>query len=870
MPSGGYLIDKHFDDIFGVDLKSNPIKRPQNYAQNVKNTIYDGDDTLVKRKGGKIVSEDAPAFGNFAYKRIDPDTGDQYTEIIGVSADGFLLVRRETTVTITYTGSAASALASLSLDVASNQFRFETNLDGTIDRTSLGLGTEGSPTTVADFVSTMDAKADITATSSGSDTVPAAFLNIIRDHDLNDSALELIAYYWEEIHKPDSSKVAFFTAVAEKDNPNFENASFALNAQNVYMTDGGFPYKYDGMAYYRAGLPQAKIGTITEGASGDLTALGLYKFVIEYQYVDANGNLIRGPAAAGEFQLTSTNDDLNFTISDLLRSTEYPSWGAVVDGTQSGVTTLNVNTGHNLKAGMWISAFVSSPEPGWFHWEVLSVTATSLELDRTITIDDNSVVYGGLGAPITNITPANADPIDSRATKAVVYRTKADGSTYYLDKVYFLSGDSNNQPYTGTNNDGVLVEEYIPPSYTPETPRACKYLSTWAGQLVQAGRPYQSTIDELKTRDLPDNISTPNQYDESYFCASNSFYWADVETIEGFPRGGLQEDSVDTGFGDVVAGIAPNKDSFFVFKDRSMALYTGEVGLNNVRKEILESDSGLAAHATIQDVGGMLVWLDPVYGFKSVVAGRLPVSIGPQVDTIVKQNPRSGESRLNLKRAIALNFDLEDKYICFIPAESLSGTDRYANSNSKILVYDYEEIKQNQYRNGWHVWTGLNMQGGIVVEDDELFWTERKLLSSTIRYDHWKRSSLNDPWDYEDHNAAIDWEWFGGWLHYQTPGIDKQFIKLLIHSLKDSQTDGFVLTIEQYGNFISTQLLSTAEDILFEFTGSDIKRTKLIGLPQNKLSSLALKFKNSEHQQNVQITGWEVEVEEEYGMEILP
>jgi hypothetical protein len=381
---------------------------------------------------------------------------------------------------------------------------------------------------------------------------------------------------------------------------------------------------------------------------------------------------------------------------------------------------------------------------------------------------------------------------------------------------------------------------------------------------VQAGRPYPSTISELKSRTLPNDTE---YYNEAHFCAANSFYWADVETKEGFPITGLHEDSVDTPLGDNISGIASNKGSLFVFKDRSMALITGEVGLNNIHKEILETDIGCAAHATIKNVNGMLVFLDAIDGFQAVVAGQLPTSVGIKINPLFKNNPVSGEAKLNLKRAVAENHELGDMYICYLPAESLSGTTRYPNDNSKIVVYDYSEVEPGKFRNGWHLWSGLNMQGGIVVKNDELFWTERKLSSGSMTYNHWKQSKIGNEWDYEDHDQAISWQNFTAWLHYGIPSIDKKFIKGLVNSARPTQGSGFTLTVEQYGNFIDTLLLSSA-DIEFNFDSSAIKRSQIFALPESKLISLALKFKNSEHQTNVAITGWEVEVESEYGMEI--
>lgn len=861
----------------GVDLRSNAIKRDPTFAQDLRNTEYSNDDILEKRKGGKIFANSSPAHGVYTYDRVNPETGARESQVVGVNHEGKLLKRMSTVLTVSYTGSATACLVRHYFDPANAKFYFRTEEDGAEDlKVDLGSGLEGSPITIANLITSITADADYGASYTGDNSVPAAFLEIVKDEDLKSGALTLTAHYWEEIHKPDSSKIAFFTAVAEKNSEDFENASFIQNKNVCYLADGGFPYKYDGQAYYKAGLPgtPADSGfTVTNqaGASG-LTIGEAYKWLVRYEYLDGAGNYIFGKSVeSASMTPTGGNPHARMTLNNLIPSTQYPTFWAKVNGNQAGISTVTVNSGHNLKAGMWLVMF--DQNVGVLEWamhKITSVTATSITFSPgTIDLNNNDLIFGSLiGSEdaVANRNPFYNGYAYDGPMRITIYRTKGNGSTYYLTPLglqTFASGDAATQTIDDTATDAQLGAEYTPPSYEPEIPRACKYLSKWQGQIVQAGRPYQSTIDELLTRNIPS--SATEYYGETDFCALNSAYWADVETFEGFPRGGLHEESLDTHSGFGVSGIGPSKDSFFVFDNRSMMLLAGEVGLNNIRKEVLEADVGCAAHATIQDVQGMLVWLDEVQGFQSIVAGRLPISIGIPVNPLIKDNAKSGSTRLNLKRAVAHNYDLRDKYICTIPAESLSGSNRYTNGNLKTLVFDYAEIEINQRRRAWHIWD-IDGSGGITTISDELFYVQRGYDGSALTRYLWKRSELGDAWDYEDHNASINWVYFMGWLHINKPSIKKSFPSLFVQSTKDTQTAGFALTVNQYLDFISSTAVGNFTKV-FDFSANVNQRGHKLPLPKDDAQALAVKFSNSQDQVNVAITGWEIEVEDSHERE---
>ena len=133
-------------------------------------------------------------------------------------------------------------------------------------------------------------------------------------------------------------------------------------------------------------------------------------------------------------------------------------------------------------------------------------------------------------------------------------------------------------------------------------PRAGKLISKWQNNLVQAGRTpnYLLKDDKYPSIFYLDNqvefcqeaVDTISNYNENYLCDFQSIYWADALTPEGFPQDGLHEFAIDTKFSDKITAISPNKDAFFALKERSTGLLSGDVALNDITLEILETDAG--------------------------------------------------------------------------------------------------------------------------------------------------------------------------------------------------------------------------------------------------------------------------------------
>jgi len=970
----GYKNLKYYDNRAGVDSRTNEVRKPEAYARDNENSVYSNRDDIEKRRGGKIISDDGPAFGNFVLRQVDPDTLTKIDKPIGMNENGYLMERQDATLNVSYSGGATACLVRFFYDTATDEFRFRTFEDGVQDLDiAVGIGKdEGSPTDLSSLASTIDGDASYTATITGTGTIPAAYLELIKDHDLQSSDLALKAYEWIKCHTSmtnaeatitESSASGLVTEASDKinstahpfsdldvvfyettgtpigglenrqmyyvrnsgandfelslifdgaivdltddgtgdhtftkwdfagintrrnrDQSSLELASFTQLNNVSYFTDGGFLWKYDGLAAYRAGLPELAengLPPVKTGSGGSLSS-GTYQYRFRYKYKDASGNILYSDYIDRTVSSVTAGDSLTWNgMIPLRRELMFPCFNANASSTQTSSAgsqwTINVSSGHNLKAGMMA---VFWDDIGLFYaaLKIESVTDTSITTEdpgtglriSTTAFTGSDRIFGGLFRTESGVVGDARGNVDPGPMEVEIYRTTAGGSVFYYEASEYVADDSNSISHESTISDSTLQDNEIfsESGIFPKEPKIAKYISNWQNQLVQAGRPPEDIANIFK-RLIKANSAPTAEIVEADIAATDFFYWDDTLFLEGFPKDGLHEESVYTNRGDDITGLAPNKDAFFVFKDQSMALVTGTLGLNNIQREILESDRGCISHSSIRDVQGSLVWLDANYGFQTIVAGQLPKTVGVAINNIVKENARSGATRLVLNKAVAVNYELDDKYICAIPAESESSSgDLYTNGNAKICVLDYAEYDLDKFRMAWHYWSGVDMSGGLYVIDNELFWSSRRYSSdlSSMKYEHWKQSNLGDAWDYQDHDQAIAWSWWTAFFRGSEPSIDKTFNNLVLKCATDTSNESFAVEVEQYGNYEPDRLLGEYSKT-FTKVAQSIKKNLNFPLVSQKLESTSFKFKNSQEQTNVSISGFEVFIEGEFDTE---
>jgi len=620
------------------------------------------------------------------------------------------------------------------------------------------------------------------------------------------------------------------------------------------------------------GIAAIPVNPITGTAA---LADGAYKYKERFAFTDFNGvttygDIVEDVIASPINPLPITGSNYEVRSRGFWYGKDFPIFACKVDGVQGsgingGGVTINVHAGHNILPGMVIrqSTSVGAPAPAIrstsksiinFNALVTAVTETTITLAETVcsagdlvftsAFNDFEILNGYFTQnfyinkrPLQYYSSSNIAPVGAFLQ---VFRSKVgatDGPSYHVANMPlpFVNGDKS--VMIDDRTDNTLEENLLDAGEGSELPRACKYLTKWQGNLVQAGRPADPTIQNdnypsIFFVDTPlnfcqESIEVLSHYTEALLCDMQSIYWADANTPEGFPQDGLHEFLIETEESDRVKGVAPNKDAIIAFKEFSTGIVTGDVSIiNSLALEILEDDIGLASHNTIAQVKGSTVWLDTSKGFYSLVAGRLPVHIGYPISDYQQINAQ----KLNYNMAVACNSRDLNMYICA--------------AGSTWFVFDYSDIKGGGTRNCWYIWERMSAQSLLYTSKGE-----------TLVYaggHTWKVKNTNTRFDFTDHKSAIQMDGRIAWINFGAPTIDKHFEKVWVNSIQG----GFDLTVDQYVNYLEDQVASKIVG-LPETPKKTVKEWIPCAIP--KVSALSVGFKNAQKNQFVRIQGFEIE-----------
>jgi len=824
-----HLLVKKYINHFGLDLKSSDLTRLGQFASGITNAQYRKSGTIEKRAGFHAHAPDEGGHGLFTYSRIDPDTNKQDSELLSISDR--LHKSNVSVLSVTYSGGDPTSFISIFFNVSSSEYVCQIQEGSTIVlNEGLGKGfDEASIKTIDDLKIDIDALTGFTATVTGVTTTPAAFLKTVRNFDLTSSSFSDEARNWEEVNK--TVTAPFIGSETNKNDSDFENVS-SVQINNVMFFSNGYDevQKYDGQTVYRAGVPSVASLTVAKVGAGSITGT---KYIHKAQYIqiDAVGNVTEGnvfTSTSGEIDVTA--EDFDVTVANILASSGFNTNAAIVDGAQVTVTTITVDDGsgglHTLKAGD-SAYFFDAVTSDFVTRNITSITSTSITIaGAAVTVADSAVVSNNL--------------------RIALYRSKSSGST---PTTFFLIDEIPNDSFSATqvfrddNIDSALGAQLIEPLTDRSPPTKGRYISSFRNQAIIGG-------------------NLENQ---------NTIFFSDVLSPEFFPFG--NQFDVNSVAGDVISGIAPNNEVFIIFKKKSIHLLSGDISNGNIRVDQVSNDIGCVAHASIDEVRGSLFFLSDL-GPRKITGGQLPQPIGAaqnnstvsRIDPVFEEKGLSDEEKLQLKRSVAINNRLDEKYILFIPAESTTSGDVHPNSNSRIFTHDYS-------RDAWLEWDTLNMAGGITEFDDGLFWTERRFSSFNVAVDHvlLRKMNLNDSFDFQDNTDPINFEYKAQWEFLGEASLLKRFLVLRVFILEDNPNNEVMLDVETEINFIEDAVQSSFT-LLFEGVGYGVGPYGVSGYGdpveptlKHKLAigrnrALRVIFKNSEDQQNVLLTGWELEM----------
>lgn len=469
----------------------------------------------------------------------------------------------------------------------------------------------------------------------------------------------------------------------------------------------------------------------------------------------------------------------------------------------------------------------------------------SIASDESAAINPSS---NNVEVTVSNIQDTTGFDTDSTDLKINLYRTTASGSTFFFVKSVVNDGTSATQVITDDVAIASLGFDYVLPIKSPGLPPKGKYLTVIQGLLIIAGN--------------NENVDT--------------VYYSDILNPEYFPPGD-NSFNVDTQSGDKVTGLAPQGNTLFVFKNKSIHAVSGAIADDKFRVDLADNSTvGCIAHATIKEVNGNLVFLSE-RGVHQISSRSGSVE---EISDRIDQFFNRFDTTFNFKQAVAINWREKDKYILFMPETEDNQTFAdFANSDSRVLVWDY-------YRDAWLKWTNMNMMGGMAIADNKLYFTERRqsdLSGDTVFY-LYQVQDTGDTWDYADHDSAIDFTFKSHWEAMGEPSVFKKFLRLKVHSLdatlQDFESSVFMMELETERDYIDNVHTETTLDFNSNTGGWGVDQwgifpwghTRLISvrtkLRSGKARSMRIVFKNSTLHENVLISGYEIEAATPYQLRI--
>lgn len=355
----------------------------------------------------------------------------------------------------------------------------------------------------------------------------------------------------------------------------------------------------------------------------------------------------------------------------------------------------------------------------------------------------------------------------------------------------------------------------------------------------------------------------------------NEVSFSDVTNCEYFPVPASQF-RVGTIEGDQVTGIHPSSESFIIFQNRSIHAVTGDVPNLNFRVDVITQDIGCAAHASIQDLRGAIAFMSNV-GPRVMIGASIPKGLGvskgnelnSRIDPLFIQRGEASDKIYRLKRAIAINDRQNERYFIYIPAETVDTGQRFPNENSLVLCYDYT-------RDSWLKWSNINARSGMALYEptNEIFFSEKRDSDSGVGINSktyvYKFHNTGTSLDYEDNNQPIQVTYKSPWEFMGDTNVLKSFQRIRAFPDVNVNSD-FTLSVTTEKDFIPDFTISNCSLQFYAIGyGNHAWGTSNYGdnsffKAQHKLSngksiSLRVIFENAQHQTNIGIAGYELEI----------
>lgn len=706
--------------------------------------------SITARRGFKHVCSQAGfSIGKYVYG--DTATGEVKEEYISIGANGYKLSTG--TFVITYSGSASSVTATHI--VVDGNWTFILKEGSSVVLTYVcGKGfDEATVYTLADLKTAIDSLTDYSVTITGDSTQPCAFLPPVIVESLSSGTLSIEFTYPTALAKPGGVTSTFSGFNTNRNSPAFEPATFA-NIQNIFLIANGYDelQKYDGLKVYRAGLPEGSIVSATP-VTGASTLSDTYEYLLHYQQTDYRGNVTTG-AQDIISDISPSSQDVDIVINNIQDSTGFNTDMAVVNGAQSSVTTITVDSGHGLRVGDKVYVLDTSTSTRIAELRaVTATTATTITIDgAAVDVTDNSIIS---------------------VLAACLYRNKgASSGTFYALAVLPCDSSASTQTFRDAVADANLGASYILQARDHDLPPKGRYLQIQNDRVIISG----------------------------IFAEPNTVYYSDNDGPEYFP---IESNSFDVYApnGGIITGIFAYNEYLVVGLSSAMYLVTGALGEEQFVRDFLSLTIGCVSHHTFAEIGGTsnfpksIIFLSQ-RGLHRVELGTTPVEISEPILSLFQSD--TAPENYKYKRAFGVLDARRFKYYLYLPVQANSGTEDYHTDSSEVYVFDY-------LRTAWlGPWTMLNFGGGALFDDDTLYFIERRVdsVTSNARYNLQKFSFRNDNYSQVDHVSAVDWEWVPGWVVIGDSENSHRFTHIKLYSSDPSREVDFSVVSEVETNFV--------------------------------------------------------------------
>jgi hypothetical protein len=828
----------------GLDLKSSDLRRGRQFASDGSNFDYDQDEDLTNRPGVKrYLSAGNPSYFLSMFNGIDESQQQTTHMIFGVGTS----LRRIFIETIRIQSFVNNSDYKYEMYYDETQGEYYAQvLDGGTALWSMVLdNSETILDMITDFNTTLAGIASMTAsaaTNLRANDTDAISIRFGREGTTQRDAY--VRYYTNDTLRQFSNTI-----------PTFSNkGSTALLGDVLYIAPGRSGlHKYDGQAYYKAGMPKPDELTysLDEGTGPDSEVdPGTYYYKIQYEFTDNPGNIVTGPISEirrltvglgagddGKFDFTSTGlggrklgqalatnlvdityeagDNIVVQISNdngLIAAGDRVYWRSYTSG-EDGLRVIN-NSSENLQ----------TLQTG----RVTNLTGSTI----SITTDYAGRFRGAYWPDISTIS-------------VLIWRTLEGFGGY--SNPYYLAGQI---PFTTWGSvyestlDSNLVSKAIypddPQDYGTQPPPGA-YIAAYRNQLVITG-----------INNEPDNV-----------------YFSEPGFYENFPIGSNVFKCTGGDVGDKVTGLGPSEDFLLVTKDRSIFRVTGDLG-SSFAVDRIKVGIGCVSHYSIQEISqGRMAFLSH--------KGPWQVFRGQEVTPLGPASAEPDETRIASFFLEANNFNASGNGLPFsfkfeeAHGHSIPGQNKYYlnipvkrqgldESSSVMFVYDFHHDTWSRYDDLGCVGDLAsfdtpnfdadrnNVLGGEDITDLLWFFRYGGVLMRMYRGDYY--------WQHNDQGDPILMSYATHWEGSDSPSQLKKFLRPYVLSVGG---DEFDLTITQQLNWDRAR---DASVLSLVFTGSE---TNLKGkFREQRARSQRLVFSSSTINQKVKISGYELEVETPY------